>query len=223
MSTSLRSRWPPLLACAFALLFVTGQLIVPPPPAITDSGPTIARYYRENADAIRWSVWLTTMASLAFVPVIARLRQSVTGLGRDVLLLGAAGVTIATLIWTWISSGLAFAPAHLDPSVATTLTTVASYYGPTLTVSVILLAAPLGWTAMRPASELPRWLVPATAVLVAEQLVETFTVFGRSGFVAPGGPMNLVLGAGLFIAWVIGAAAAASATPMPSRSIPDRK
>jgi len=28
-------------------------------------------------------------------------------------------------------------------------------------------------------------------------LIETVTIFGRSGFIAPGGPMNLQLGAGL--------------------------
>ena len=35
------------------------------------------------------------------------------------------------------------------------------------------------------------------ALAVAEQLIETITIFGRHGFIAPGGPMNIYLGAGL--------------------------
>ena len=37
-----------------------------------------------------------------------------------------------------------------------------------------------------------------------EQGVETITVFGESGFIAPGGAMNLYLGGVLGMAWVIG-------------------
>jgi hypothetical protein len=45
---------------------------------------------------------------------------------------------------------------------------------------------------------------------VHEQSIETITVFGTRGFIAPGGPMNFTLGAGLFLVWVIGAGVAAS-------------
>lgn len=212
-------RWPLLVACAFAVLFVAGQLVVPAPPAADAKGTVIVAYYRDHASAIRWSVWLTTLAGLAFVPVMAGMRRAATGLGRDVLLLGAASVLVATMIWTWISAALAYSPGRLDPSVATTMTALAAFYGPTLTVSVILLAAPLGWSAHRSKGMLPRWLAPVTAVLVAEQLVETLTIFGRSGFLAPGGPMNLLLGAGLFVAWVIAAASAITNSPTTSGQV----
>jgi hypothetical protein len=54
---------------------------------------------------------------------------------------------------------------------------------------------------------------------VVEQLVETVTVFGRKGFTAPGGPMNLLLGAGLFLIAIvcIGVAVARSMTDAPVR------
>ncbi len=37
-----------------------------------------------------------------------------------------------------------------------------------------------------------------------EQAIETVTVFGKSGFIAPGGAMNLYLGGVIGMAWVIG-------------------
>ena len=37
-----------------------------------------------------------------------------------------------------------------------------------------------------------------TGIALVEQLIETVTIFGRLGFNAPGGPMNVYLGAGLF-------------------------
>ena len=42
------------------------------------------------------------------------------------------------------------------------------------------------------------------AIAFAEQAVETITVFGTHGFTAPGGDMNILLGAGLTLAWLIG-------------------
>ena len=36
-----------------------------------------------------------------------------------------------------------------------------------------------------------------------EQAIETITVFGTSGFTAPGGAMNLQLGATVTIVWII--------------------
>lgn len=41
------------------------------------------------------------------------------------------------------------------------------------------------------------------AVAFGEQAVETITIFGSTGFTEPGGPMNVMLGAGLVAAWLI--------------------
>jgi hypothetical protein len=38
-----------------------------------------------------------------------------------------------------------------------------------------------------------------TGIALVEQVVETVTIFGDRGFTAPGGPMNLMLGAGLTV------------------------
>jgi hypothetical protein len=90
---------------------------------------------------------------------------------------------------------------------------IAAYFGPVLTVSIVLLIAPVGLAAWRGEGGLPRWLAWLTLVFAVEQSIETMTVFGKSGFIAPGGPMNFTLGAGLLLVWVIAAGAAASRTP----------
>lgn len=210
-------RWPMLAALVFAALFVAGQLVVPAAPGLHASGAELVRYYAAHGDGIRLAAWLTTLAGAPFVLLVAWLRARVNGIGRDVLLLGAAGIASQTVIWTWLPAGLALHADSLDPNVARAIADVAAYYGPLLTLSVILLAAPVGLAAwQRTPPRFPRWLAWLTAVLVVEQAIETVTVFGKSGFIAPGGAMNFVLGAPLFVVWVI----AAAATRPDERSAP---
>ncbi len=51
---------------------------------------------------------------------------------------------------------------------------------------------------------IPRWLGWLSVLFFVDQAAETVTVFGESGFIAPGGPMNLYLGGLIGMAWVIG-------------------
>ena len=203
----MRRRWPLFAAIGFALLFVAAQVAAPVPPDIKASGDRIVAYYQAHGNGVRLSVWLITIAGLPLVPLVAWFRSRITGIGRDVLLIGAIGIAAQTTVWTWISAGLALRPDQLDPHTARTLTDVGAYYGPVLTVAVILFAAPIGWKALRGENAWPGWVGWLTAVLVIEQLAETATVFGKSGFIAPGGAMNFVVGAPLFVVWIIAAAA----------------
>jgi hypothetical protein len=115
-------------------------------------------------------------------------------------------------VWSWFNLGLALHPATLDPQVARTVADVSVYFAPVLTVSIILLIAPIGLAAWRGEGGFPRWLAWLTAVFALEQSIETITVFGKSGFIAPGGAMNFTLGAGLLLVWVIAAGAATAST-----------
>lgn len=166
------------------------------------------RYYQAHADGVRLAAWLITISALPYALLVAWLRSRVSGIGRDVLLFGGIAVGVETTVWTWISAGLALHPGSLDPGTARTLTDMGAFYGPVLTSAAILLAAPVGWAAQRGEGGWPRWVAWLTAVLVVEQLAETVTLFGKSGFIAPGGAMNFILGAGLFVVWLIAVAAA---------------
>ena len=72
------------------------------------------------------------------------------------------------------------------------------------------LAGAIGLAAWRGDGGLPRWLAYFSAVFVLEQAVETITIFGKSGFIAPGGDMNFQLGAGLLFVWLIALGVATS-------------
>jgi len=58
--------------------------------------------------------------------------------------------------------------------------------------------------ALRGRAGLPRWLGVLGAIAFAEQAIETITIFGSTGFTQPGGAMNMQLGAGLTLAWLLG-------------------
>ena len=51
---------------------------------------------------------------------------------------------------------------------------------------------------------IPRWLTVLGVIAFTEQAIETITVFGTDGFTAPGGDMNIVLGAALTAIWLGG-------------------
>jgi hypothetical protein len=113
-------------------------------------------------------------------------------------------------VWTWFNAGLALHAATLDPHITRTLVDVSLYFGPILTVADVLLAGSIGIAAWRGDGGLPRWLAYFSAAFALEQAIETITVFGKSGFIAPGGDMNFQLGAGLLFVWLIALGVATS-------------
>ena len=203
-------RWPLFAAIAYVVLLFAGLFVLPAAPDVNASGARLVRYYQDHGDAIRVVTWLSAVAMVPIVLLLSHLRSRLTGMARDVMLFGAVGLVVTTIVWSWFNAGLALHANTLDPHVARTLVDVASYFGPILTVSIILLIVPIGLAAWRGEGGLPRWLAWITAVFALEQSIETITVLGKRGFVAPGGPMNFMLGAGLFAVWVIAAGAATS-------------
>jgi hypothetical protein len=212
-------RWPLFAAIAYAVLLFAGLFVVPTAPEVSESGARLVRYYQDHGDGIRFSVWCGAWSTVPIVLLIAHLRSRLAGPARDVMLLGGAGLVVTTVVWSWFNAGLALHPDTLDPRVARTVADVSAYFGPVLTVSIVLLIAPIGLAAWRGEGGFPRWLAWVTAVFALEQTIETITVFGKRGFTAPGGAMNFVLGAGLFVIWIISVGAAASPTPAPAARV----
>jgi hypothetical protein len=65
------------------------------------------------------------------------------------------------------------------------------------------MIAPVTMLSLRRSAGLPLWLGILGAVAVLEQAIETATMFGSSGFTEPGGAMNMQLGAGLVMTWLL--------------------
>jgi hypothetical protein len=68
-----------------------------------------------------------------------------------------------------------------------------------MTMAIVFIPLAFGGSPLT-----PRWLGWLSVLFFVEQGVETITVFGESGFIAPGGPMNLYLGGVIGVAWALG-------------------
>ncbi|MCU0314874.1 MAG: hypothetical protein MUC84_12550, partial [Solirubrobacteraceae bacterium] len=123
---------------------------------------------------------------------------------RDVFLLGAAAFIIETAVQAWFWAGMALNPASLDPQTARLALSIVSFWGPILTGATMAMIGAVTALGLRSDPAIPRWLTVLGAIAFLQQAIETITVFGTSGFIAPGGTMNVVLGAGVTFIWLIG-------------------
>jgi hypothetical protein len=187
----------------FGVLYLAGAVALGSPPDAGDSGTAVAAWFRDNDGHVRTWMWLLTLSAPLFATYAALIRNRLPAPHRDVFFFGAIAFAAETAVQGWIWAGMAWHADQLQPATARTLLDVASYWGPVLTGTTITMVAPVALLALRREAGLPRWLGVLGAVALAEQLIETVTIFGRHGFIAPGGPMNVYLGAGLVGLWLL--------------------
>jgi len=207
-----RTRWCALIAsAAYVVIVAVGLFAVPAAPGVDASGSRLVSFYAAHASGVRLVTWLGALSLVPLALLVANLRARVThGVSRDITMLGGAGVLSSTIIWLWFGAGLALHAHGMAPATARALADTSAYFAPTLTASIILLITPVGLAAWRGDSGLPRWLGWVTIAFAFEQTVETVTILGRRGFIAPGGAMNFDVGAVLFLVWVLAAGIALS-------------
>jgi len=181
----------------FALLYLGATIALGTPPDVNDNGPAVWRWFAANGGHVRTWAWLLTLSAPLFALYAAFVRQHLPVGLRDLWLIGAVAFLAETAVQSWIWLALAFHSHSVNPDTSRTLLDVANYWGPVLTSTTLMMLVPVVFAALGPERLLPRWLGYLAAVAAVEQLVETLTVFGKNGFMAPGGPMNLFLGAGL--------------------------
>jgi hypothetical protein len=186
-----------------ALLYAIAVVPLGTPPGAAASGAEVVSWLRDHGDGVRWSAWASTLSAVPVAIMFALLRGLLPAPHRDVFLIGALGIVATTSVQFWIWLGLALHPERLEPATARTVLDVALFWGPVLTASTVTMMAAPTWLALRGEAGLPRWLGVLGLVVSAEQLVETITIFGTTGFTEPGGAMNLQLGAGLFWLWLL--------------------
>jgi hypothetical protein len=174
-------------------------------PTVDSTGQEVLDWFTDNgtkADTYAWTWAVSSLALAAFGAIIATLLPRPH---RYLLLAGVLGWVIAGQVQAWFWAGLALHPEGLEPETARTLFTIPAYLGPVINGSTMTMAAavfPLGFGR---APMVPRWLAWLSIAFFVEQGVETITIFGgESGFLAPGGAMNIYLGGVIGFAWVIG-------------------
>lgn len=172
-------------------------------PSASETGTQLVTWFRERGDSVRWGVWAFTVAAPPFAVMVALLRRLIPAPHRDVFLIGAVSYMTAIAVWTWTWGGLTLHAGQMEPATARAILDVAAFFGPVLTGSTTTMMAPVTLLAFSRQPVIPRWLGVLGLVAFVEQAVETITIFGSTGFTQPGGAMNMQLGGGLTLAWIL--------------------
>jgi hypothetical protein len=196
------SRTPLLCAIAVLALYGTGTAFLGTPVKVEDSPAQVVAWLQKHHDDVPVMGMNYMLALIPFLALVAWTRRALPALYGYAFLAAAACFVAQSVIATWLVQGAAIHAYTIDPKTARALLDVSSYYGPMLTTTDIVMAGAVALAVFRE-SALPRWLGWISAAFVLEQLAETTTVYGTSGFAAPGGAWNLVLGAGFFLVWLL--------------------
>jgi hypothetical protein len=185
-------------------LYLVGAVALGSPPAASDSPARVAAWFSDHHDAARLYAWTAAFGTLAFAIVAGIIRGALPAPSRDVFLLGAAAFIVETAVQAWCWAALALHPGSLQPATARVVLDIANFWGPILTGATTTMIGAVTVLGLRTRPLIPRWLTAIGVVAFAEQAVETITVFGTRGFTAPGGDMNVLLGAALTAVWLAG-------------------
>lgn len=173
-------------------------------PTIHSSGQEIVEWFSENGTRARTYAWTAAFVSLGLAIFGGQVAALLPKPHRYIFLVGVLGFAVTAQVQAWFWAGLAFHPQGLDPAAARTLFAVPAYWGPLVNGSTATMAVAVAALGLGVSPLVPSWLTWLSAVLFLEQVVETITVFGQTGFIAPGGTMNVYVGGVIGFLWVAG-------------------
>jgi len=173
-------------------------------PTIESSGQEIVAWFSVNGASARIYAWTAAFYSFGLVVFGGQVAALLPGTHRYIFLAGVLGFAMTAQVQAWFWAGLAFHPHGLDPVAARTIFDIATYWGPLVNGSTTAMAAAVAALGFAATPIVPRWLTWLSVLFGLEQAVETITVFGQTGFLAPGGAMNVYLGGVLGFLWVAG-------------------
>jgi hypothetical protein len=173
-------------------------------PTIDSSGREIVEWFSENGARARIYAWTAAFVSLGLAIFGGQVAALVPKPHRYIFLAGVLGFAITAQVQAWFWAGLALHPQDLSPAAARTIFGIPAYWGPLVNGSTATMAAAIGALGFGVSPIIPRWLTWLSAILFLEQVIETITVFGQTGFIAPGGTMNVYLGGAIGFLWVAG-------------------
>ncbi|MCG6859054.1 MAG: hypothetical protein LJE67_13420 [Salaquimonas sp.] len=173
-------------------------------PTIESNGQEIVRWFSDHGTNARVYAWLAAFISAGLVIFGGQVCALLPKPYRYIFLAGVLGYAITAQVQAWLWAGLAFRPQDLEPATARTLFDTASFWGPLVNGSSVAMAGAFAALGFHKPPVIPPWLVWLSAIFLVEQAIETVTVFGHTGFIAPGGTMNVYLGGILGFLWVGG-------------------
>lgn len=173
-------------------------------PTIESSGEQIVAWFTANGSNARIYAWTAAFISLGLCIFAAQVSSVMPKPHRYLFFAGVLGFALTAQVQAWIWAGMAFHPQGLDPGTARTIFDISMYWGPIINGSTMTMAIPLLALGLGESPIVPRWLMWLSLLYFVEQSIETVTVFGQTGFIAPGGTMNVVLGGIIGFAWVAG-------------------
>lgn len=173
-------------------------------PTAESSGQEIVDWFTVNGSKARTYAWTSAFLSLGLAIFGAQVASLLPKPHRYIFLGGAFGAAITAQVQGWFWAGMALHPEGLDPAAARTIFDIPAYWGPLVNGSTMTMAAAVAVLGLGASPVIPRWLTWLSAVFFLEQAVETVTVFGHTGFIAPGGTMNVYLGGVIGFAWIAG-------------------
>jgi len=173
-------------------------------PNVESSGEEIVAWFTDNGMNARIYAWTAAFAALALTVFGGMVTALLPQPTRYIFFGGVLMWVITGMVQAWFWAGLAFRPVGLDPGTAQTLFDIPQFWGPIINGSTMTMAAAIVLVGFGAGAVVPRWLAWLSVVLFVEQGIETITVFGDSGFLAPGGTMNIYVGGVIGMAWVVG-------------------
>lgn len=173
-------------------------------PTIDSSGQEIVQWFSDNGTNARIYAWTAAFFSLGLAIFAGQVSAVLPQPNRYVFLAGVLGYALTAQIQAWFWAGLAFHPQDLDPSAARTIFDITSFWGPLVNGSTTAMAAAVATLGFGRSPIIPKWLAWLSVIFFVEQAVETITVFGQTGFIAPGGTMNVYLGGAIGFLWIGG-------------------
>ncbi len=173
-------------------------------PTIDSSGQEVVQWFTDNGSKARIYAWTAAFFSLGLVIFAGQVSAILPKPNRYIFFGGVLGFALTAQVQAWIWAGLAFHPQDLDPSAARTLFDIANFWGPLVNGSTTAMAVAIAALGFGPSPIIPKWLTWLSVIFFLEQAIETVTVFGKTGFIAPGGTMNVYLGGVIGFLWVAG-------------------
>jgi len=173
-------------------------------PTIDSSEQEIVKWFSENGTRARIYAWTAAFVSLGLAIFGGQVSTLLPKPQGYIFFAGVLGCAITPQVQAWFWAGLALHPQSLDPAAARTIFAIAAYWGPLVNGSTATMAAAIASLGFSVPPIIPRWLTWLSAIFFLEQVIETITVFGQTGFIAPGGTMNVYLGGAIGFLWVGG-------------------